>query len=102
MILIVGQKKGNIQINKHTSNKSNTNAITHRKKGEKLKKKKVIKNNQSRQKISKEYSPSCTPSKKNPIENKNIKKIRSCVKKKTLQKKGITLNKQNLADKLKW
>lgn len=64
MILIVGQKKGNIQINKHTSNKSNTNAITHRKKGEKLKKKKVIKNNQSRQKISKEYSPSCTPSKK--------------------------------------
>ena len=64
MILIVGQKKGNIQINKHTPNKSNTNAITHRKKGEKLKKKKVIKNNQSRQKISKEYSPSCTPSKK--------------------------------------
>ena len=39
--------------------------------------------------------------KKKQIENKNIKKIRSCVKKKTLQKKGITLNKQNLADKLK-
>lgn len=36
---------------------------------------------------------------KKPIENKDIKKIRSCVKKKTLQKKGITLNKQNLADK---
>ena len=37
---------------------------------------------------------------KKPIENKDIKKLRSCVKKKTLQKKGITLNKQNLANKL--
>ena len=73
MILIVGQKKGNIQINKHTSNKSNTNAITQRKKGEKLKKKKAIKNNQSRQKISKEYSPSCTPSKKANWEQRHQK-----------------------------
>ena len=73
MILIVGQKKGNIQINKHTSNKSNTNAITHRKKGEKLKKKKVIKNNPSKQKRSKEYSPSCTPSKKTNWEQRHQK-----------------------------
>ena len=55
---------------------------------------------QAKKKRSKEYSPSCTPSKK-PTENQDIKKIRPCVKKKTLQKKGITLNKQNLADKLK-
>ena len=90
MILIVGQKKGNIQINKHTSNKSNTNAITHRKKGEKLKKKKVIKNGPSKQKRSKEYSPSCTPSKKkNKLRTKTSKKLDHVSRRKHYRKKAL-------------
>lgn len=89
MILILGHKKGNIQINKYTSNKSNTNAITHRKEGEKLKKKKVIKNGPSKQRRSKEYSPSCTPSKKNQLRTKTSKKLDHVSRRKHYRKKAL-------------
>ena len=102
MILILGHKKGNIQIKKYTSNKSNTNAITHRKKGEKLKRKQVIKNDPSIKKKDQRNTLHHVHHQKNQLRTKTSKKLDHVWRKKHYRKKGITLNKQNLADKLKW